>query len=49
MCYARSLQSYPKLCDLDDVPGILQARILEEVAISFYKRAFQARDQTRIS
>ena len=39
---AKSLQSYPTLCDLIDgsppgspVPGILQARILEWVAISF--------------
>jgi len=39
---AKSLQSYPTLCDaIDDsppsssVPGILQARTLEWVAISF--------------
>ena len=39
---AKSLQSYPTLCDPIDgsplgssVPGILQARILEWVAISF--------------
>ena len=39
---AKSLQSYPTLCDLTDgspsgssVPGILQARTLEWVAISF--------------
>ena len=39
---AASLQSYPTLCDLIDgsplgaaVPGILQARTLEWVAISF--------------
>ena len=39
---AKSLQSYPTLCDLIDgsppgspVPGILQARTLEWVAISF--------------
>ena len=39
---AKSLQSCPILCDLTDsrppgspVPGILQARILEWVAISF--------------
>ena len=39
---AKSLQSCPTLCDLIDgsppgspVPGILQARILEGVAISF--------------
>ena len=41
-CYAKSLQSCPTLCDPIDgsppgslVPGILQARILEWVAISF--------------
>ena len=36
---AKSLQSYPTLCDPMDgpipVPGILQARTLEWVAISF--------------
>ena len=39
---AKSLQSYPTLCDLIDgnppgspIPGILQARILKWVAISF--------------
>ena len=39
---AKSLQSYPTLCDPIDgslpgspVPGVLQARILECVAISF--------------
>ena len=42
MCYAKSLQSCPTLCDPIDgsppgfpVPGILQARTLEWVAISF--------------
>ena len=42
LCYAKSLQSYPTLCDPIDgsppgspVPGILQARTLEWVAISF--------------
>ena len=30
---AKSLQSYPTLCD--PVPGILQARTLDRVAISF--------------
>ena len=41
-CYAKSLQSCPTLCDPIDgsppgspVPGILQARTLERVAISF--------------
>ena len=40
--YAKSLQSFPTLCDPIDssppgspVPGILQARTLEWVAISF--------------
>ena len=42
LCYAKSLQSYPTLCDPIDssppgspIPGILQARTLELVAISF--------------
>ena len=42
LCYAKSLQSFPTLCDPIDgspagspVPGILQARTLEWVAISF--------------
>ena len=42
LCYAKSLQSRPTLCDSRDgsppgspVPGILQARTLEWVAISF--------------
>ena len=42
LCYAKSLQSCPTLCDPIDgslpgypVPGILQARALEWVAISF--------------
>ena len=42
LCYAKSLQSCPTLCDPVDgsppgspVPGILQARTLEWVAISF--------------
>ena len=42
LCYAKSLQSYPTLCDPIDgsppgspIPGILQARTLEWVAISF--------------
>ena len=42
VCYAKSLQSCPTLCDLIDgsppgspFPGILQARTLEWVAISF--------------
>ena len=42
VCYAKSLQSCPTLCDPIDgsppgspIPGILQARTLEWVAISF--------------
>ena len=42
LCYARSLQSCPTLCDPIDgsppgfpIPGILQARTMEWVAISF--------------
>jgi len=42
LCYAKALQSCPTLCDPIDgsppgspVPGILQARTLEWVAISF--------------
>ena len=42
LCYAKSLQSYPALCGPTDgsptgspVPGSLQARTLEWVAISF--------------
>ena len=42
LCYAKSFQSCPTLCDPIDgslpgspVPGILQARTLEWVAISF--------------
>ena len=48
---AKSPQSYPTLCDPIDssppgsaVPGILQARTLEWVAISFSKGSSQARD-----
>ena len=42
LCYAKSIQSCPTLCDPIDgsppgsvIPGILQALILEWVAISF--------------
>ena len=42
LCYAKSLQSCPTLCDSTDssprgspIPGILQARTLEWVAIAF--------------
>ena len=50
---AKSLQSCPTLCDPRDgstpgspVPGILQARTLEWVAISFSRRSSQPRDRT---
>ena len=46
-------QSCPTLCDLMDcslpgssVHGIFQARVLEWVAISFFKRSSQPRDRT---
>ena len=49
-------QSCPTLCDPMDcsppgsfVHGILQARILEWVAISFSRGSSQPRDQTRVS
>ena len=48
--------SYPTLCDPMDfgppgspIHGILQARILEWVAIPFSRRSFQFRDQTQVS
>ena len=48
-------QSCPTLCDPMDcslpgfsVCGILQARILKWVAISFSRRSYQSRDQTRV-
>ena len=47
---AKSLQSCPTLCDCLDgrppgssVPGILQARILEQVAISFPNACMHAK------
>ena len=50
------VQSCPTLCDPMDcrlpsssVHGILQARILEWVAISFSRGSFRPRDQTRVS
>ena len=56
MCCARSLQLCPTLCHPMDysLPGssvhrILQARILEGVAMSFSRRSFPPRDQTGIS
>ena len=44
-------QSYPTLCNLMDytVYGILQARILEWVAIPFSSRSSQYRDWTQVS
>ena len=49
---AKSLQSCPTLCDPTDgsplgssVPGILQARILEWIAISFSLSAFEGGDK----
>ena len=53
---AKSLQSSPTLCDLIDgsllgssVPGILQARTLEWVAISFSRGSSLPRYQTHVS
>ena len=49
-------QSYPALCNPMDcsppgssVHGILQAKILEWVAISFSRRSLQPRDRTQVS
>ena len=44
-------QSCPTLCNTTDytVHGILQARILEWVAIPFFRGSSQPRDQTQIS
>ena len=53
MCYSLS---YVQLCNSMDcslpgssVPGILQARILEWVAIPFSRGSSQPRNQTRVS
>ena len=53
---AKSLQLCPTLCDPingsppgSSVPGILQGRILEWVAIPFSKGSSQPRDQTQVS
>ena len=55
-CVCEVAQSCPALCDLMDcspsgssVHGILQARILEWVAISFSRGSSQTRDQTQVS
>ena len=54
--YVLVAQSWPTLCDPRDyslpgssVLGILQARILEWVAISFSRRSFRPRDQSQVS
>ena len=53
---AKSLQSCPSLCDpiggslpCSSVHGILQARMLEWVAIPFSRGSSQSRDQTKVS
>ena len=52
MCF---IQSCPTPCESmgcsppGSVHGILQARILESVAISFFQGSFQSRDQTQVS
>ena len=55
LCYAKSLQSWPTLCDPMDhslpgssARGILQARILEWVVMSFSRGSSQPRDWTCI-
>ena len=52
---AKSLQSCPTVCDPTDssppgspVPGILQARILERFAGSFFREPFRLRDRTYV-
>ena len=54
--HGKSLQSCPTLCDPMDcsppgssVQGILQARILEWVAISFSRGSYQPRDEIQVS
>ena len=44
-------QSCPTLCDPLDyvVHGILQARVLEWVAVPFSRRSFQPRDRIQVS
>ena len=53
---AKSFQSYPTLCNpmdcslpVSSVHGILQARILERVAMTSFKESSQPRDRTCIS
>ena len=56
MVYSEVAQSCPTLCDPKDcslpgssLHGILQARVVEWVAISFSRGSSQLRDRTRIS
>ena len=51
MVKVKVAQSCPTLCDPMDytVHGILQARILEWVALLFSRESSQTRDQTHIS
>ena len=55
-CESEVAQSWPTLCDPTDygppgsaVHGILQARILERVAIPFSKGSSRPRDGTQVS
>ena len=49
--WVKAAQSCPTLCEPQDytVHGILQARILEWVAVPFSRESFQPRDQTQVS
>ena len=51
MVKVKVTQSCPTLCDPMDntVHGILQGRILEWVAIPFFKGSSKPRDQTQVS
>ena len=56
VCVCEVAQSCPTLCDPMDcslpgssLHGILQARVLEWVAITFSKGSSQPRDRTRVS
>ena len=51
MMKVKVAQSCPTLCDLMEytVHGILQARILEWVALPFSRGSSQPRDQTQVS
>ena len=50
-CEVKVAQWCPTLCNPMDYTahGILQARILEWVAIPFFRQSFQPRDQTQVS